>query len=76
MQLLSSTALISACWCRFLCLSFHVRNLTTIQWSARMAEMGVDMNLAVSNRYSTVSCLYFVPYILLCFPLYARLSLH
>ncbi|KAJ7924958.1 high-affinity nicotinic acid transporter [Mycena leptocephala] len=35
---------------------------------ARTAGMGVDLNLTVSNRYSTVSCLYFVPYILFQLP--------
>ncbi|KAF8210432.1 major facilitator superfamily domain-containing protein [Mycena galopus ATCC 62051] len=30
--------------------------------------MGVDLNLEVSNRYSTVACLYFVPYILFQLP--------
>ncbi|KAJ6594045.1 major facilitator superfamily domain-containing protein [Mycena capillaripes] len=35
---------------------------------ARTAGMGVDLNLIVSNRYSTVSCLYFVPYILFQLP--------
>ncbi|KAJ6587062.1 high-affinity nicotinic acid transporter [Mycena vulgaris] len=35
---------------------------------ARTAGMGQDLNLTVSNRYSTVSCLYFVPYILFQLP--------
>ncbi|KAJ7346771.1 major facilitator superfamily domain-containing protein [Mycena albidolilacea] len=35
---------------------------------ARTAGMGEDLNLTVSNRYSTVSCLYFVPYILFQLP--------
>ncbi|KAJ7497438.1 major facilitator superfamily domain-containing protein [Mycena latifolia] len=34
----------------------------------RTAGMGEDLNLTVSNRYSTVSCLYFVPYILFQLP--------
>ncbi|KAJ7783325.1 major facilitator superfamily domain-containing protein [Mycena metata] len=36
--------------------------------SARTAGMAVDLDLTVSNRYSTVSCLYFVPYILFQLP--------
>ncbi|KAJ7045663.1 high-affinity nicotinic acid transporter [Mycena alexandri] len=35
---------------------------------ARTAGMAVDLDLTVSNRYSTVSCLYFVPYILFQLP--------
>ncbi|KAF7376274.1 putative transporter C11D3.18C [Mycena sanguinolenta] len=36
--------------------------------SARTAGMGTDLNLTVSTRYSTVACLYFVPYILFQLP--------
>ncbi|KAJ6499147.1 high-affinity nicotinic acid transporter [Mycena sanguinolenta] len=35
---------------------------------ARTAGMGTDLNLTVSTRYSTVACLYFVPYILFQLP--------
>ncbi|KAJ7188091.1 major facilitator superfamily domain-containing protein [Mycena filopes] len=35
---------------------------------SRTAGMAVDLDLTVSNRYSVVSCLYFVPYILFQLP--------